>query len=70
MERQADANAIWPPGKSAALTAANRLCAPWNSWAYDCRNYWPGNTNPDGGDDIGNFPACVNATILQNDSGV
>ncbi|OHF03828.1 Lcc2 [Colletotrichum orchidophilum] len=67
MERQAAANKIWPAGDSNALDKAHGLCASWNTWAYDCKNYWPGNLgtpeNPD-------YPACANATNLQNDSGV
>ncbi|TQN66714.1 Laccase [Colletotrichum shisoi] len=67
MERQAKANEIWPPGNSSALAAAHTLCASWNSWAYDCKNYWPGNlgntSNP-------NYPSCADAVNLQTDSGV
>src|SRR2546421_12819328 len=32
LERQADANVIWPPLASHALTEARRVCANWNSW--------------------------------------
>ncbi|KXH25563.1 Lcc2 [Colletotrichum nymphaeae SA-01] len=67
MERQADANKIWPAGNSQALDNAHSLCASWNTWAYDCKNYWPGNVGTDENPD---FPACANATNLQNDSGV
>ncbi|KAJ0362422.1 hypothetical protein COL26b_013363 [Colletotrichum chrysophilum] len=67
LERQKAANGIWPPGNSAALDAAHMLCASWNSWAYDCKNLWPGNTNPTGKPV---YPSCDDSTNLQNDSGV
>ncbi|KXH66883.1 Lcc2 [Colletotrichum salicis] len=67
MERQAEANIIWQPGNSMALDNAHKLCASWNTWAYDCKNYWPGNL---GTDDNPDYPACANAANLQNDSGV
>ncbi|KAH8588081.1 multicopper oxidase-domain-containing protein [Bisporella sp. PMI_857] len=66
MERQEAANEIWPPNQSNALKEANRVCSNWNSWAYDCRNQWPGNI---GTDTAPNYPSCINAVELQNDSG-
>ncbi|KAF9869862.1 hypothetical protein CkaCkLH20_12661 [Colletotrichum karsti] len=74
MERQGAANEFWPPGNSADLDEANRLCANWNSWAYDCRNFWPGEVpklDKDGNPtNQTHWPACENAVMLQNDSGV
>lgn len=75
MERQADANNRWPPGNSPALAAAQHTCAKWNDWAYDCKNYWPGPKTVEFVKDGKKkkkivYPACDNATILQNDSGV
>ncbi|KAF4817392.1 Laccase [Colletotrichum siamense] len=67
LERQGAANVIWPAGNSTALDTAHSLCASWNSWAYDCRNMWPGNTNTT---DHPYYPSCVDSTNLQNDSGV
>ncbi|TDZ49563.1 Laccase [Colletotrichum trifolii] len=72
MERQAAANVLWQPGNSAALDEAHRVCANWNSWAYDCRNYWPGEVprKDDKGEVTMHYPSCENAVMLQNDSGV
>ncbi|GKT46292.1 laccase ARB_05828 [Colletotrichum spaethianum] len=67
MERQTAANDIWPPGNSSALDKAHTLCASWNSWAYDCKNYWPGNV---GNGSHPKYPSCEDAANLQNDSGV
>lgn len=67
LERQAAANEIWPPGNSNALNQAHRVCANWNSWEYDCKNYWPGNT---GNASSLNYPACAQSEELQTDSGV
>lgn len=67
LERQSDANVIWPPGQSPALQEAQRVCGNWNSWSYDCRNQWPGNVNTT---ECPVYPACLNATELQNDSGI
>ena len=63
---QAAANVIWPPNNSNALIEANRVCANWNSWVYDCKNQWPGNT---GTSKSPNYPSCNDATMIQNDSG-
>jgi hypothetical protein len=63
LERQADANALWPHATSPAIKAAQDLCSAWNSWTYDCTNLWPGLVN-------GTYPACDNATTVQNDSGI
>jgi hypothetical protein len=72
MERQADANGIWLPLTSNALKEARRVCANWNSWAYDCRNAWPGLTSnvTINGTSRLVYPACDNLTMLQNDSGI
>nr|KAK5440397.1 hypothetical protein LTR18_007685 [Exophiala xenobiotica] len=52
LERQADANAIWPHpsdgstnycGKyqqSNALCRASQICDKWKTWHSDCRNWW------------------------------
>ncbi|KAK2043851.1 hypothetical protein LZ31DRAFT_554816, partial [Colletotrichum somersetense] len=48
MEQQAATNTAWRPGNSSALDAAHSLCAGWNSWADDCKNYWSGNTGNEG----------------------
>ncbi|KAL0932593.1 multicopper oxidase [Colletotrichum truncatum] len=80
MERQQAANQIWPAGDSKALAEAHRVCANWNSWAYDCRNYWPGQVpkkqkvkkhgkKKDREVEM-HYPACEDAVNLQNDSGV
>ncbi|KAI9653651.1 MAG: hypothetical protein M1821_006998 [Bathelium mastoideum] len=42
LERQADANAFWPVGHSAALKEAERVCGNWISWQKNCTNWWPG----------------------------
>ncbi|KAF0330033.1 multicopper oxidase [Colletotrichum asianum] len=67
LERQGAANGIWPPGNSTALDRAHSLCANWNSWEYDCRNMWPGNTNTT---DYPVYPSCIDSANIQNDSGV
>ncbi|KAF3798798.1 Laccase [Colletotrichum gloeosporioides] len=67
MERQKAANGIWPPGNSDALNEAHKLCASWNSWSYDCKNLWPGNT---GNSQKAEYPSCKDSTNVQNDSGV
>lgn len=68
LERQSAANKLWQPGNSPALDEAHTLCASWNTWAYDCKNQWPGNTAGPGEAPV--YPACDDATELQNDSGV
>ncbi|KAI8292740.1 hypothetical protein K4K60_000097 [Colletotrichum sp. SAR11_57] len=74
MERQSAANEFWPPGNSADLDEAYRVCENWNSWAYDCRNLWPGEVprkDKDGNPtNQTHWPACEDAVMLQNDSGV
>lgn len=40
LERQADANAIWPHGNSAALDEAARVCANWNAFEGNCSRWW------------------------------
>ncbi|KAH9236500.1 multicopper oxidase [Colletotrichum gloeosporioides 23] len=67
MERHKAANGIWPPGNSDALNEAHKLCASWNSWSYDCKNLWPGNT---GNSQKAEYPSCEDSTNIQNDSGV
>ncbi|KDN64376.1 putative Lcc2 [Colletotrichum sublineola] len=64
IERHAAAN---HPGRSNALDVAHTLCASWNSWAYDCKNYWPGNI---GNESAPGYPSCADAVNLQNESGV
>ena len=39
MERQSDANAIWPKGNSKALTEAERVCKNWSKW-YNVESNW------------------------------
>ncbi|KAF6834998.1 multicopper oxidase [Colletotrichum musicola] len=74
LERQKAANEIWPPGDSDALEEAYRVCANWNTWAYDCKNYWPGEVSRryPNGTETGEmyWPACEDVVDLQNDSGV
>ncbi|KAF0325838.1 hypothetical protein GQ607_006970 [Colletotrichum asianum] len=74
LERQSAANEFWPPGNSADLDEAYRVCENWNSWAYDCRNLWPGEVprkDKDGNPtNQTHWPACEEAVMLQNDSGV
>ncbi|CAI0643400.1 unnamed protein product [Colletotrichum noveboracense] len=74
MERQSAANEFWPPGNSADLDEAYRVCENWNSWAYDCRKLWPGEVprkDKDGNPtNQTHWPACEDAVMLQNDSGV
>ena len=67
LERQADADKIWPHGNSHALDEANRVCKNWKAWHSDCHNWWPGfndTSNP--------YPACKDAKawVFQDDSGV
>jgi len=68
LERQADANKIWPHGKSNALKEAGRVCQNWNTWYGDCNNWWPGVNQTTGVN-----PSC-NGTeplhIFQDDSGI
>ena len=70
LERQADADKIWPHGNSGALTEANRVCEKWNEWYGNCHNFWPGKNET-----TGEYPAC-NCTnkdpsqCFQDDSGI
>ena len=39
MERQSDANKIWPKGNSSALKEAERVCHNWETWYSDQGNW-------------------------------
>ena len=69
LERQADANAIWPNDKSShAITEAKRVCKNWNAWHKDCNNWWPGFNKTQGFN-----PSCPGNSpvgIFQDDSGI
>ncbi|KXJ91823.1 multicopper oxidase-domain-containing protein [Microdochium bolleyi] len=62
LERQADANKIWPQGNSEALDEAERVCTNWKAWQSDCRNWWPGYVQ-----ESNSYPACH---LFQDDSGI
>ena len=42
LERQKDANDIWPFSTSPAIQRAREVCRRWNDWYGDCHNWWPG----------------------------
>lgn len=42
LERQRDADALWPWKTSGAIAAARQTCAEWHAWHGDCNNWWPG----------------------------
>lgn len=68
LERQADANKIWPHGKSNALKEAGRVCQNWNTWYGDCNNWWPGINQT-----TGKNPSCHGTEplhVFQDDSGI
>jgi hypothetical protein len=49
LERQGDANHIWPYKTSPAIAKAEDLCNSWHSWQRDCNNWWPGKNVSGGG---------------------
>jgi len=67
LERQADANNIWPHNTSKAIKKAEHVCTNWDAWNSDCRNWWPGFNET-----TGTYPACENTTVwlFQDDSGI
>jgi hypothetical protein len=42
LERQKDADKIWPWGTSKAIAAAKETCKQWDQWHKNCENWWPG----------------------------
>ncbi|KAK4159537.1 multicopper oxidase-domain-containing protein [Cladorrhinum sp. PSN259] len=42
LERQSDANNMWPFETSPVIGAARDTCKKWNDWHDDCENWWPG----------------------------
>jgi Multicopper oxidase len=42
LERQTDANHMWPFETSPVISAARDTCKKWNDWHGDCKNWWPG----------------------------
>ena len=66
LERQTDADNIWPHGNSKALDEAGRVCKNWREWYGNCNNYWPGINKT-----TGINPACDNQYFsFQDDSGI
>ncbi|KAI1339404.1 multicopper oxidase-domain-containing protein [Xylariaceae sp. FL0016] len=66
LERQGDANALWPQDSSPQIAEAQRVCKNWNAWYEDCRNYWPG-VDPS----TGINPSCSDpGHVFQDDSGI
>lgn len=66
LERQSDANKLWPPG-SPAIKAAEDLCDTWDTFFDDCRNWWPGYDPV-----TQEYPACdgIRPLVFQDDSGI
>lgn len=76
LERQADANNLWPKHAippNPAIAQAERVCKQWRAWQSECENWWPGY---DEENDC--YPACPNNTcpevqppsIFMDDSGI
>ncbi|CAJ2512223.1 Uu.00g052380.m01.CDS01 [Anthostomella pinea] len=66
LERQADADALWPQDSSPQVAEARRVCRNWDAWHDDCANWWPG-VDPI----TGQNPSCGNpAHVFQDDSGI
>ncbi|KAK3995223.1 multicopper oxidase-domain-containing protein [Cladorrhinum sp. PSN332] len=42
LERQKDANEMWPFGTSPVIEATRETCRKWNEWHGNCENWWPG----------------------------
>jgi hypothetical protein len=42
LERQKDADKIWPWETSPAIAKARQTCKKWTDWHGDCKNWWPG----------------------------
>ncbi|KAK4447317.1 multicopper oxidase-domain-containing protein [Podospora aff. communis PSN243] len=42
LERQKDADEIWPWDTSKAIARARETCQQWDQWHGDCNNWWPG----------------------------
>lgn len=42
LERQWDANRIWPNPGDSAIVEAQRVCKNWKDWKGNCTNWWPG----------------------------
>jgi hypothetical protein len=40
LERQGDADKMWPHDSSPEIKEARRVCANWNLWQGDCHNHW------------------------------
>jgi hypothetical protein len=59
LERQADANNLWPWSTSKAIENARELCDSWNTWYGNCTNWWPGDGS-----------GCVQGAEFQDDSGI
>ena len=42
LERQKDADDIWPWATSDAIAVARETCDKWSDWHAKCENWWPG----------------------------